>query len=98
MLWQSALTYMHSYSVTGQHRILESERIKTLVGGGLYMTPALGLNKAVLVCAEPQNMDLVIGQDLITGYMGSAKLNHEFRVFETALLRIKCKDAVVVFG
>jgi uncharacterized linocin/CFP29 family protein len=43
-------------------------------------------------------MDLVIGQDLITGYMGSAKLNHEFRVFETALLRIKCKDAVVVFG
>ena len=44
------------------------------------MTPALGLNKAVLVCAEPQNMDLVIGQDLITGYMGSAKLNHEFRV------------------
>ena len=78
--------------------LLESERIKTLVGGGLYMTPALGLNKAVLVCAEPQNMDLVIGQDLITGYMGSAKLNHEFRVFETALLRIKCKDAVVVFG
>ena len=78
--------------------LLESERIKTLVGGGLYMTPALGLNKAVLVCAEPQNMDLVIGQDLITGYMGSAKLNHEFRVFETALLLIKCKDAVVVFG
>lgn len=68
------------------------------VSTGLYMTPALGLNKAVLVCAEPQNMDLVIGQDLITGYMGSAKLNHEFRVFETALLRIKCKDAVVVFG
>ena len=29
------------------------------------MTPALGLNKAVLVCAEPQNMDLVIGQDLL---------------------------------
>lgn len=78
--------------------LLESERIKNLIGGGLYMTPALGLNKAVLVCAEPQNMDLVIGQDMVTGYMGSSKLNHEFRVFETALLRIKRKDAIVVFG
>ena len=62
------------------------------------MTTALDCNKAVLVCSEPQNMDLVIGQDLVTGYMGSAKLNHEFRVFETTLLRIKCKDAVVIFG
>lgn len=78
--------------------LLESERIKALVGGSLYMTTALDCNKAVLVCSEPQNMDLVIGQDLVTGYMGSAKLNHEFRVFETTLLRIKCKDAVVIFG
>lgn len=77
--------------------LLEIDRVRELLDGNVYQTPALGSNKAVLVCAEPQNVDLVIGQDLITGYLGADKLNHPLRVLETILLRIKRKDAIVVF-
>ncbi|CUH97723.1 hypothetical protein P22_3858 [Propionispora sp. 2/2-37] len=77
--------------------LLEIDRVRELLDGNVYQTPVLGSNKAVLVCAEPQNIDLVIGQDLITGYLGADKLNHPLRVLETILLRMKRKDAIVVF-
>lgn len=89
--------YMQLQRIQANTGLLESDRIKSLLDGNLYQTPVLGANKAVLVCAEPQNLDLVIGQDLITGYLGAEKLNHAFRVLETILLRIKRKDAIVVF-
>jgi uncharacterized linocin/CFP29 family protein len=68
-----------------------------LVDGNIYYTKVLGSNKAVLVCAEPQYMDLVIGQDMATAYLETKDLNHVFRIVETILLRIKNKNAVVVF-
>lgn len=77
--------------------LLELDRIKKLLDGQVYQTPVLGANKAVLVCPEAQNMDLVIGQDLIAAYLGSEKLNHQLRVLETIFLRIKRKEAIVVF-
>jgi len=75
----------------------EYERISRLVGGNIFSTPVLKGNQAVLVCADPQNMDLVIGQDMITTYLETKNLNHYFRIIETILLRIKNKNAVVVF-
>ncbi|HAH62406.1 MAG TPA: bacteriocin [Treponema sp.] len=77
--------------------LLESDRIARLVDRHLYMSPVLGKKKAVLVCSNPANMDLVIGQDMITAYLEQVNLNHNFRVLETILLRIKQKDAVIVF-
>ena len=77
--------------------VLESERIKALVGN-IFVTPVLGAGKAVLVCPEAQNMDLAVGQDYVTGYLGSEKLNHLFRIMETARLRIKRADAIVIYG
>ncbi|HHV97574.1 MAG TPA: bacteriocin family protein [Clostridiaceae bacterium] len=75
----------------------EYERISKLIGGNIYSTPIIKGNKAVLVCAEPQYMDLVIGQDMITSYLETKNLNHYFRIIETLLLRIKKKEAVIVF-
>jgi uncharacterized linocin/CFP29 family protein len=89
--------YMQLQRIQPKTGLLESERIKSLMDGNLFQTPVLGSNKAVLVCAEPQNLDLVLGQDMVTGYLGAEKLNHGFRVLETALLRIKRQDAIVVF-
>ncbi len=42
-------------------------------------------------------MDLVIGQDMAAAYLETKDLNHVFRIVETILLRIKNKNAVVVF-
>lgn len=78
--------------------LLEIDRVKSLVGGSVYQTTALGSGQAVLLSAELRNVDLAIGQDMITAYLGPDKMNHALRVFETALLRIKNPKAIVVFA
>lgn len=77
--------------------MLESARIRELIGGKIYQSPVMSQKTAALIATGVQNMDLAIGQDMITGYLGAADLNHEFRVLETILLRIKNKSAIVVF-
>lgn len=76
---------------------LEIERLKQLIGGKIYQSPILGINKAVLLEKGIQNMDLVVGQDLITAYLGPENLNNVFRILETVLLRIKRPDTIVTF-
>ncbi|WP_196593496.1 family 1 encapsulin nanocompartment shell protein [Pectinatus sottacetonis] len=77
--------------------LLEIDRVKKLLNKNIYITPALGKEKAVLVCADSRNMDLVIGQDLKTAYLEQTELNHKFRLLETLLLRIKRPQAIVRF-
>ncbi|WP_270381242.1 family 1 encapsulin nanocompartment shell protein [Mitsuokella multacida] len=76
---------------------LESQRIQALIEGKIYQSPVLPAKTALLVAPDEQNMDLVIGQDLITAYLGSSDMNQDFRVFETVLLRLKNPNAVVVY-
>ncbi|NLZ54914.1 MAG: bacteriocin family protein [Thermoanaerobacteraceae bacterium] len=75
----------------------EEERIKKMLDGHLYNSPVLGEQRAVMVCAEPQYMDLAIGKDIETGYLETKDFNHVFRIVETVALRIKCKDAIIIF-
>lgn len=77
--------------------VIEAERISKLLQGHLFNAPVLGKNRAVLVCAEPQYMDLVIGKDMETGYLETKDFNHVLRIMETLALRIKCKDAIITF-
>lgn len=76
---------------------LETERIEKLIGNKIYMTVSLDPGTAMLVSAQPQYMDLVVGQDIRTAYTEAVDLNHHLRVLETALPRVKAPDAVVVF-
>ncbi len=77
--------------------ILEADRISKMLEGRLFQTPVLGKDNAVLVCAEPQYMDLTVGKDIETGYLETKDFNHVFRILETAALRIKCKDAIIIY-
>lgn len=77
--------------------ITEYERLGKLVNGNIYHSTVIGKNKALLLCAEAQNMDLVVGQDMATSYLETKDLNHYFRIIETVLLRIKNKNAVIVY-
>ncbi|MBO5071278.1 MAG: bacteriocin family protein [Roseburia sp.] len=77
--------------------LLEIDRIKKLVNDRVYQTGPFGLGKAVLVCAEPQYMDLAVGVDLSAGYLETREFNHYFRITETIALRIKNPAAIVVF-
>ncbi|MEY8355164.1 family 1 encapsulin nanocompartment shell protein [Lachnospiraceae bacterium 54-53] len=77
--------------------LLEIDRISKLLNGNVFCSSVLGTGKAVLVCPEARNMDLVIGQDQATAYLEQKDLNHSFRVLESVLLRIKRKQAITVF-
>ncbi|MCC5910901.1 MAG: bacteriocin family protein [Clostridiaceae bacterium] len=77
--------------------ILEITRVKELIDGKVYTSPVVPTDKAVLVAIGQQNMDLVIGQDMVTAYIGPEQLNHKMRVMETLILRIKRPEAIVTF-
>lgn len=89
--------YMQMHRLQEGTGLLEIDRVSKLLNGHVYNTPVLGKGTAVLVCADPRNMDLVIGQDMATAYLEQKELNHSFRILETVLLRIKRKQAIVVF-
>ncbi len=76
--------------------MMEIDRVRGLVGK-VYRSTRLAKNSACLVCNEPQYMDLAVGQDLITAYMGNDKMDHLFRVMETLAPRIKRPEAIVTF-
>lgn len=78
--------------------VLESKRIETLLGSKIYMSVSLEPGTALLVSAQPQYMDIVVGQDIAVAYTEAVDLNHHLRVLETALPRIKAPDAIVVFA
>lgn len=78
--------------------MLEIDRVKKLIGDNVFMTSVMGKGKAVLVCAEPEYLDLAVGLDLSVGYLELADFNHTFRIMETAALRIKDPAAIVVFA
>jgi uncharacterized linocin/CFP29 family protein len=75
----------------------EAERITKMLNGNLIQSPILNKNSAVLVCGESQYMDLALGIDVKTGYLETKDFNHVFRIVETALLRIKRNDAIIVY-
>ena len=77
--------------------LLEIDRVAKLVGGQLYKSPVLGKDQAVLLCAQPENMDLVVGQDLAAAYLEQRDLNHHFRLIESVLPRIRKQKAIAVF-
>lgn len=76
--------------------VIERDRIKSQLRG-LYTVPILKGRQAVLLSAEPQNVDLVIGIDMAAAYLELKDLNHTFRIIETILPRIKRPEAIVVF-
>jgi uncharacterized linocin/CFP29 family protein len=78
----------------GKGMRLESKLITDVAQGGLLQSPMLGANQGLVVSLGAHNIDLVIGQDLTTAYMGNEKLDHLFRVMETLALRIKRPEAI----
>jgi uncharacterized linocin/CFP29 family protein len=78
--------------------ILEIVQVRELASGGLYQTSALKDGQALLISQGAQNLDLALGQDLATAYLGPDKMDHLFRVLETLALRIKRPEAICVIA
>lgn len=79
------------YERTGR---LEIDGVKELVKGGVYQSPVLKKDVALVIAAGRQNLDLAVGANFKVEYWGPADLNHRFRVVGSSVLRIKCPQSI----
>lgn len=90
----SARMYALLHRTYGQSGRLEIDLVRQLMEGGVFQTPVLGDDKAVVVALGPQNFDLAVAQDMTTAYLGPDGMDHRFRVLESVALRIKRPGAI----
>lgn len=79
------------YERTGK---LEIDAVKEMVKGGVYQSPVLKKDVALIIAAGRQNADLAVGGNFKVEYCGPENLNHRFRVVGSSVLRIKCPQAI----
>ncbi len=84
--------------VYGNTGVLEIDQVRKLVGGGVFASPAMPEGKAVVVAAGPENMDLIVAQDLTVAFLETTSMEHHFRVLEVLSLRIKRPGAICTLG
>ena len=80
--------------VFGNTGMLELDQVKAILTGGVHYSNVISGNKAVVLATGTQNLNLAIGQDMATAYMGATNMNHVFRVLETAALLVRRPDAI----
>lgn len=90
----SPYLYGQTVRVYGNTGMLELDQVKALLRGHVYPSSALKGNKAVVIATGIQNLNLAVGQDLVTSYTAAENMNHIFRVFETLALLIRRSDAI----
>jgi len=76
----------------------ELDLVSGILGEGIHQTTQMPGDKALLLSSQSWNMDLVVGQDAVTAYLGNEGLDHGFRVFETLALRVKRPEAICVLS
>jgi len=79
-----------------QHGRRELAMVESVVKGGVHPYVAMPDDQVLLVGAASWNADIVLGQDIVTAYLGNEGLDHRFRVFETLVLRVKRPECVCV--
>jgi uncharacterized linocin/CFP29 family protein len=75
---------------------LESKLLESIADGGILQSPALTAKQALLISQGPHHLDLAVGQDMVTAYLGPEGMDHLFRVLESVILRVKQPGAICV--
>jgi uncharacterized linocin/CFP29 family protein len=78
-----------------QGNATELEHMQVLVSGGVVKAPGVKSGGALLASGR-QYASIVVGQDLVTGFVGPAENGYEFTVGETIALRLAVPQAVCV--
>lgn len=91
----SPILYARMHRVHERTGVLEIRNVEELVTAGVFRSPVVPANRAVVVSVGAQNLDLAIAQDLVTAVLGPEKMNLEMRVFEILAPRIKRPQAII---
>jgi uncharacterized linocin/CFP29 family protein len=75
----------------------EHKLVSNIADGGIFQSPLLAPKQALMISQGPHHLDLAVGQDMVTAYLGPEEMDHRFRVLETLALRVKQPGAVCVF-
>jgi uncharacterized linocin/CFP29 family protein len=75
-------------------QFLELDQLQRLCTDGVYQSPSVPEDRAVVFSTGPQNFDLAVAQDLDIAFLGPKAMNYQFRVFESVVLRIKRPTAI----
>jgi uncharacterized linocin/CFP29 family protein len=86
--------YAHMHGVHERTGVLEIRNVEELTTAGVFRSPVIPEDKAVVVSVGSQNMDLALAQDLVVAALGPEKMNYVMRVFEILALRIKRPGAI----
>lgn len=75
----------------------ELDLVQSLLAEGIYQSTDPAVADQVLVLSpQPWNVDLVVGQDVMTAWLGNEGLDQRFRIFESVALRVKRPGAICV--
>ena len=86
--------YSRLHRIVAGSGLLELNLVKEVATGGVFQTPQLTEAQALVVSMGVQNLDLAVAQDMVTAYMGPDRMDHQFRVMEVVLPRIKRPEAI----
>ncbi|MGC8583438.1 MAG: family 1 encapsulin nanocompartment shell protein [Thermoproteus sp.] len=95
ILLVSPARYSRLLSVSERAGFTELERVRGLVKEVLP-SPQLGDELAIVLSADGSVLDVAVGADTATAYLGPSDGDHVFRIWETLALRIKDPRGVVV--
>ena len=84
---------LRPYKASGEPEI---ELIEEIAEAGIFQSPVLGPKQALLLARGAQYLDLAVGQDAVTAYVGPEGMDHRFRVLESLTLRVKQPGAICV--
>jgi len=74
----------------------EIEMVEKVLRGEIYQSPVMVEGQVIVASPHAWNFDLVVGQDVVTAYLGNQGLDQRFRIFETLVLRVKLPGSVCV--
>lgn len=80
------------------HGQRELRLVEQLVEAGIFQTPVLGDDQALVLSPQSWNMDMVVGQDIATAFVGNEGLDLGFCILETVALRVKRPGAALLLS
>ena len=73
----------------------EIEHLKELISGGIFKMPGLP-SAGILAACGKQFASILLGQDLMTGFVGPVTGGYEFSITESFILRMLAPEAFCI--
>lgn len=80
------------------HGQREIKAVQKLVQAGIYASPVMPEGQALLVSSRAWDVDMVVGQDIATAFVGNEGLDLMFCILETLALRFKRQGAALLLS